>query len=360
MLAMAVGFFVMADLLPQAYLGFMITAVVLAPVGVLMFVIAIAMSRRRAPLALLRLRAAGVPGQAQIVGLRQTNMYVNYQPVVELQLQVTTAMHAPYTVTRRETVPQIMTGLLTSGRPLPAVMVDPARPDNLAVILWESAMSFPAVAEAQPAGFGAPPSPWAAGMSPAGIALLFATIGLVARGRRKCRRTDSSRRASAMLGIPHVGDFNRRGSTCPACVLDRCFARSCGARLARGIPAVVLVRTPGSMRTDDRSRARVQHSRPSVASRHRRTASRTLWGSRDGAVCGMLCRGARKRWSLWSLVRRDEWNGGLMAWRCRADRGECSCRRIVELPALDHALDIRARRRDRRRGHCRLDRSCFR
>jgi len=78
---------------------------------------------------------SGVPGQAQIVGLTQTSMYVNNQPVVEMQLQVTTAMRPPYVVTRRETVPLIMVGRLTSGHPLP-VMVDPNRPDDL-IILWQ-------------------------------------------------------------------------------------------------------------------------------------------------------------------------------------------------------------------------------
>jgi hypothetical protein len=62
---------------------------------------------------------------------------VNNEPVVELELQVTTAMHAPYLVTRREPVPLFMTRLLTRGHPLP-VMVDRTRQDRL-VILWESA-----------------------------------------------------------------------------------------------------------------------------------------------------------------------------------------------------------------------------
>jgi hypothetical protein len=82
-----------------------------------------------------RLMTSGVPGQAQIVGLAQTSMYVNNQPVVEMQLQVTTAMRPPYVVTRRETVPLIMVGRLTSGQPLP-VMVNPNRPDDL-IILWQ-------------------------------------------------------------------------------------------------------------------------------------------------------------------------------------------------------------------------------
>jgi hypothetical protein len=74
-------------------------------------------------------------------------MRVNYQPLVEMQLEVTTAMHPPYAVTRREVVPVIMVGRVTNGQPLP-VMVDPARPADF-VILWEAALGAPA-------GFAAP------------------------------------------------------------------------------------------------------------------------------------------------------------------------------------------------------------
>jgi hypothetical protein len=88
-----------------------------------------------------RLLATGVPGQAQVMGVTQTSMYVNNQPVVVLQLQITTATGAPYVVTRRETVPLIMVGRLTNGQPLP-VMVNPSRPDDF-VILWESALNPP-------------------------------------------------------------------------------------------------------------------------------------------------------------------------------------------------------------------------
>lgn len=95
-----------------------------------------------------RLLTSGVPGQAQILGLNQTSMYVNNQPVVAMQLQITTATHAPYVVSRRETVPLLMLSRLTSGQPLP-VMVNPAQPDDL-MIVWESALN-------PPMGFGALP-----------------------------------------------------------------------------------------------------------------------------------------------------------------------------------------------------------
>jgi hypothetical protein len=85
-----------------------------------------------------RLIANGVPGQARVLGARQTSLYVNGSPQVELELEITTANRAPYTVILKEVVPMIMTGRLTNGQPLP-VMVDPLRPDSV-VIVWENAL----------------------------------------------------------------------------------------------------------------------------------------------------------------------------------------------------------------------------
>ena len=86
-----------------------------------------------------RLRMSGVPGQASITGMRQTGVYLNEQPQIELNLQVQTEMHGPYQVTVREYVPLMLLGTLGAGRPLP-VKVDPADPQKL-VIEWEGAMS---------------------------------------------------------------------------------------------------------------------------------------------------------------------------------------------------------------------------
>lgn len=86
-----------------------------------------------------QLRTSGVPGQATIQGMRQTGVYLNEQPQIELNLQVQTQMHGPYQVTVREYVPLMLLGTLSSGRPLP-VKVDPADPQKL-VIEWEGAMS---------------------------------------------------------------------------------------------------------------------------------------------------------------------------------------------------------------------------
>lgn len=119
--------------------SFFLTGGILVPVGLGMFAFGVYLWMRRANAQ--RLRASGVPGQAQIVGMTQTNMFVNYQPVVELQLSVTTPMHSTYAVTRRETVPQIYLGRLTNGAPLP-VMVDATNPMNL-IILWDTESNLP-------------------------------------------------------------------------------------------------------------------------------------------------------------------------------------------------------------------------
>lgn len=119
--------------------GFLIAGVVLVPVGLLLVGIAVAFWRKGAQEQ--RLIAEGVPGQARILHARQTNLYVNRQPQVELELQITTTMHGSYSVTRREVVPMIHVGRLTSGQPLP-VMVDRTRPDQF-VILWDAPITGP-------------------------------------------------------------------------------------------------------------------------------------------------------------------------------------------------------------------------
>ena len=119
--------------------GFYLTAAILAGVGVLLFLWGRRMQSGYQEAQ--RLKTQGRPGQARIVGLRQTGMYLNEQPQVELTLEVTTAMQGPYQVVVKEWVPLIMLGRLSSGMPLP-VKVDPMNPNNL-VIEWESSMGAP-------------------------------------------------------------------------------------------------------------------------------------------------------------------------------------------------------------------------
>ena len=131
-IVLGIGFAYSAMTSPRPNVGFIVCAAVLTPIGFLMLMATIATARRGAEMD--RLRATGIPGQAQILAMTQTGMYVNKQPVVSLQLQVQTGMHPPYTVTRREIVPMIALGRLTNGQPL-QVKVDQANPTNL-VILW--------------------------------------------------------------------------------------------------------------------------------------------------------------------------------------------------------------------------------
>jgi hypothetical protein len=126
--------------------GFILTAAILGGVGLLLFLWGRRWSRAFADAQ--QLKAQGVPGQATITGMRQTGVYVNEQPQIELQLRVQTEMHAPYDVTVKEYVPLMLLGTLSSGRPLP-VKVDPANPQRL-VIEWENAMSIPGQAGVAP------------------------------------------------------------------------------------------------------------------------------------------------------------------------------------------------------------------
>jgi hypothetical protein len=99
------------------------------------------------------LRATGLPGQARILSATQTGLSVNDQPQVELELEVEASGRPAYKATRKEIVPLIALGRLSSGQPLP-VKVDPKNPQNLA-IEWEG----PSETSADPFG---PGSPWAA------------------------------------------------------------------------------------------------------------------------------------------------------------------------------------------------------
>jgi hypothetical protein len=138
-LVLAAVFLVIGLMVPILRGGFTLTAGILGVVGLGLMVWARSWSKKAAEVN--RLKTQGVPGEASIMGMRQTGVYLNEQPQIELQLQVQTQMHGPYQVTVREYVPLMLLGTLSSGRPLP-VKVDPANPNNL-VIEWENAMSMP-------------------------------------------------------------------------------------------------------------------------------------------------------------------------------------------------------------------------
>jgi hypothetical protein len=82
-----------------------------------------------------QLKATGLPARGTIQSLEQTGLYINEQPQVEMTLQVEMDGRSPYVVTRKEVVPLIALGRLSSGQPLP-LKVNPADPNDL-VIEWD-------------------------------------------------------------------------------------------------------------------------------------------------------------------------------------------------------------------------------
>jgi hypothetical protein len=82
-----------------------------------------------------RLHDTGIAATARILGLTQTGTWVNNNPMVRLDLEVTVPGHPLYEVQHAEVVPQILLGRLTDGSPL-HLKVDPHHPSRY-VIDWE-------------------------------------------------------------------------------------------------------------------------------------------------------------------------------------------------------------------------------
>jgi hypothetical protein len=114
--------------------SFFVTAGIMAAVGIGLLVWGGAMRRRYDDAQ--RLKATGLPGRATVLSMRQTGVYLNQQPQVELDLQVEVAGQAPYRMKLSEWVPLIALGRLSGGTPLP-VRVDPKDPQNV-IIDWEA------------------------------------------------------------------------------------------------------------------------------------------------------------------------------------------------------------------------------
>jgi hypothetical protein len=81
-----------------------------------------------------RLRAVGTPGEAIIKGMTQTGTYINYQPVVKLELEVHPEGLPAYSLRKKKVVPQIGLGQLAIGNALP-IHVDPDNRNDI-VIDW--------------------------------------------------------------------------------------------------------------------------------------------------------------------------------------------------------------------------------
>jgi hypothetical protein len=83
------------------------------------------------------LTKTGRPGQAQVLEMTQTGVYVNENPQVKMKLRVEAQGIPPYECEKKATVPLIALGMLGSGRPL-SVYVDPNDQENI-YIDWSGA-----------------------------------------------------------------------------------------------------------------------------------------------------------------------------------------------------------------------------
>jgi len=113
---------------PDARGGAFFTGGVLAGIGVLFAYIGWRMSGKDA------LHETGLKGKARILSILQTNMWLNNNPVVVLDLAVTVPNEPTYEVRHREVVPQVALGRLTQGDSLD-VRVDKRNPSDL-IVLW--------------------------------------------------------------------------------------------------------------------------------------------------------------------------------------------------------------------------------
>lgn len=176
-LALAAMFAVLAIAIPEARVGMAITAVLLGLTGVGLLVWG-----RKAKSGYdkaQRILTTGVSGRATIVGLNQTGIQVNDQPVVDMTLQVEAPGIAPITVTRREVVPLMLLGRLTDARPIP-VKLDPQFPESV-VIDWEHAM------DSGPLSVGNAPMP--SQVTPEAVAAVASAGGLPSESDLEYRRT---------------------------------------------------------------------------------------------------------------------------------------------------------------------------
>ena len=112
-----------------------------------------------------QLLTTGLVGRAEIVSASLTSMYVNDQPVVQMQLNVMVPGHAPYQVSHREVVPLLALAMVQPGHSLP-VAVDPANANKLAID-WGGATAGRASTLANAgAAIGSSQMGWSQGVTP--------------------------------------------------------------------------------------------------------------------------------------------------------------------------------------------------
>jgi hypothetical protein len=176
-LLLAAGFVIGGVAAPNARSGLWLTAAILGAVGIGLVWFGMR-SRARAANA-RRIDETGQAGQATITGLTQTGMFLNENPQVEMDLMVQVPGRPPYAVKRKEFVPLILLGRLSTGAPLP-VKVDPADPNSV-IIEWDA--PTPAVQTQGwwgTPGASAPPAPAAPGETLTEVAQALQAAGLQA------------------------------------------------------------------------------------------------------------------------------------------------------------------------------------
>jgi len=83
------------------------------------------------------LMAVGTQGEATILSLQDTGMYVNNNPRVTLQLEIQMPYGAPYQITKTMTVPLIRLSQIQVGSKVQVMvdMSDPTNPEKVGLLL---------------------------------------------------------------------------------------------------------------------------------------------------------------------------------------------------------------------------------
>jgi hypothetical protein len=131
---------------PSTFLGLGISGVTLAIIcvsvlctlGITAAAIAIPIyfyrnQRKRAE----ELMAKGTQGEATILSLQDTGMFINNNPRVTLQMEIRMPYGAPYQVTKTMTVPLIRMSQVQTGSVVQVMvdMSDPTNPDKVGLLL---------------------------------------------------------------------------------------------------------------------------------------------------------------------------------------------------------------------------------
>ncbi|VBB07705.1 Hypothetical protein LUCI_2970 [Lucifera butyrica] len=82
----------------------------------------------------------GIRGEAEILSLEQTGIYINNLPQIRFQLQVNLPNRDPYQIEHKETVNLISLNSLNIGAKFP-VFVDPVNPEKV-LLLFNSRLEF--------------------------------------------------------------------------------------------------------------------------------------------------------------------------------------------------------------------------